>query len=101
VVRTEPNARIHLAAAGVAVFLGLVLSISRIEWTVILLCIGAVISAEIINTSLEKTVDLFSPDRNEKAQAIKDISAAAVLFVAFIALITGIIIFLPHIFSKS
>jgi diacylglycerol kinase len=42
-------------------------------------------------------VNLVSPDFNPKAGLIKDISAAAVLIAAFMALIIGVLIFLPKI----
>jgi diacylglycerol kinase len=97
VIRHEHNARIHLVAAAITSGLGLLLRISRVEWMVVLLCIALVIVTEIVNTALEKLVDLVSPEINEQAREIKDISAAAVLVAAVIALITGMILFLPHI----
>jgi diacylglycerol kinase len=63
----------------------------------VLMCIGSVISAELINTSLEVNVDLSSPSFNENAGHAKDLAAAAVLVVCIISAIVGLIIFLPKI----
>jgi diacylglycerol kinase (ATP) len=52
------------------------------ERAVILVCIAAVIAAEVANTAIEATVDLVSPEWNERARIAKDAAAAAVLVLA-------------------
>ena len=96
--QTERNLRFHFFAAIIVTFLGIILSLSIFEWVGILFCIGLVICAELFNTSIEKLVDLVSPQFNEKAGLVKDISAGAVLFTAIISIIIGLIIFLPKIY---
>jgi diacylglycerol kinase len=98
VLKYEHNARIHLLAALVAIIMGILLHINRVEWLFVILCIGMVITAEIINTAIEKLVDRVSPEKNETARFIKDVSAAAVLVSSLIALVSGLIIFLPYLF---
>lgn len=89
----QRNLRIHLVIALLVIILSFVLQISFIEWCIIIVCIGMVISAELFNSAIEKWVDLVSPERNKKAGDIKDISAAAVLILAIMAAIIGCIIF--------
>jgi diacylglycerol kinase (ATP) len=96
VFRFEQNARIHLVAAGIVTTMGFLFHLKKVEWELVILCIGLVIGAEMMNTAIERLVDLVSPQKNEKARLIKDISAGAVLFTALIALITGLIIFIPY-----
>lgn len=98
VMKFEHNARIHMVAAILAIVMGIIFRISTIEWTLIVLCIGLVFTAEIMNTAVEKLVDLVSPQKNEQAKVIKDLSAASVLFIALISLVAGLIIFLPYLF---
>ncbi|HOS47427.1 MAG TPA: diacylglycerol kinase family protein [Bacteroidia bacterium] len=94
--KTGGNIRIHFTAALVVIALAYAYKVSAIEWTVLLICIGVVISAEAMNTSLEKLTDMVSPDFNKEAGKIKDIAAGAVLILAIMAAIIAIIIFYPY-----
>jgi len=96
--QTERNLRFHFFAAIIVTFSGIILSLSILEWVGIIFSIGLVICAELFNTSIEKLVDLFSPQFDKKAGLVKDISAGAVLFATIISIIIGLIIFLPKIF---
>ena len=89
----QRNLRFHLVIALLVIVLSFVLQISFIEWCIIIVCIAMVISAELFNSAIEKWVDVVSPERNKKAGDIKDISAAAVLILAIMAVIIGCIIF--------
>lgn len=96
---TEHNAWIHITAAFVVIIAGWYFSISIGEWMAVLICIGMVISAEAMNTSIEEICDFISPEKSEKIKKIKDMAAGAVLFVAIIAFIVGCIIFGPKIYA--
>jgi diacylglycerol kinase (ATP) len=93
----EHNARIHLVSAVIAIALGLVFNISWNEWIVLIVVMGLVFICELINTSLEALADFASPDKHPQIKKVKDLAAAAVLISALVALITGIILFLPKI----
>ena len=90
--------RFHVVAACVVIILSSFFKISPLEWCVLLLCIGSVISAELINTAIETNVDISAPEYNEKAGLAKDLAAAAVLLTCTISVIIGLIIFFPKIF---
>ncbi len=94
---TQLNFRIHLGATVLVILMGYLLHISMGEWLWVALCITLVLVAEIFNTMIETLTDLVSPDYNEKAGHIKDMSAGAVVIAAIFALITGLIIFLPKL----
>jgi len=96
--RNENNARVHLLATILVILLGLYVHLSRFEWLWVSLSITLVWIAEAFNTALEKLTDLVSPEFNPKAGLIKDLSAAAVLFTAIFAFITGMVIFIPKFF---
>src|SRR5688500_15259882 len=85
VIRYENNTRVHLAATIMVIGLGMLLQLSLVEWSIILMQIGLVWTAEIFNTALEKLVDLVSPEYNPKAGIVKDIAAGAVLVISIIA----------------
>ena len=93
------NFRIQFVIAILAIAAGIFFSISSIEWIVMLLCIGVVLSFEIINSAIEKLCDFVSPSINPSIKKIKDMSAAAVLLSVIISFITGCIIFIPKIKS--
>lgn len=96
VFRFQHNAWIHLTAAIIAISAGIWKGISTSEWIAITVVSGMVISMEIINTAIEKLVDIVHPEFSQKAGQIKDIAAGAVLVSAIAAFITGIVIFLPY-----
>jgi diacylglycerol kinase len=96
--RNEPNATIHLVAAGVAVILGFILKINRIEWLLVSLVIGLVFLTELINSAIEKLSDVIEPGVNPDIKQVKDYAAAAVLISAVIAVIAAVIIFIPKMF---
>ncbi len=94
---TQLNFRIHLITTCIAVFMGFALNISVNQWHWIILCIALVLIAELFNTAIEFLTDLVSPDYNELAGHVKDVSAGAVLVTAFFAIVTGAIIFIPKL----
>ncbi|TDG35699.1 diacylglycerol kinase family protein [Pedobacter changchengzhani] len=96
---TEHNGRIHLVAALLAIFLGIFLKISNVEWVIVCLIIGAVFVAEILNTAIEKLADLVTEEINPKIKIVKDIAAGAVLVIAIVALIVGLLVFLPKLIA--
>jgi diacylglycerol kinase len=63
-----------------------------------LLTAGLVISMELINTAIEDLANMITREKHPTIGKIKDIAAAAVLFSAIIAVITGLIIFTKYIF---
>ncbi|MCL2339560.1 MAG: rRNA maturation RNase YbeY [Actinomycetia bacterium] len=94
-VRTQPNMRIHLAVAALAVFAAIILGLSPGEWGLIIICILLVLAAEMLNTAIEAVVDLASPQIQPKAKLAKDIAAGVVLLLALGAVVVGLLIFIP------
>ncbi|HHB51948.1 MAG TPA: diacylglycerol kinase family protein, partial [Saprospiraceae bacterium] len=99
--QSEPNARIHLIIAILVIIAGFYFQLSKYEWGIILLTIAMVITAEAINTALEKLTDLASPDIHPLAKKVKDIAAGAVLISVIFAVIIGGFIFWGHLFGSS
>jgi diacylglycerol kinase len=95
----ERNGKIQLCAAIVVVAFAVGLHISASEWLVILLCIGSVLSIEMLNSALEKLCDLVQKEYHPVIKIIKDVSAGAALFASIISVIAACIIFLPKIIT--
>ncbi len=96
-LRTQPNARIHLAATVVAVLAGLYFDIVGFEWLWLALAITLVWALEMVNTAIEHLSDLLSPEHSESVKFAKDIAAGAVLLAAILAIIIAGVVFLPKI----
>ena len=93
----EQNITFHLLAAVVVIVAGFFFHISHVEWMVVMLCIGAVIAAELFNSAIERLVDLVSPEWDKIAGEVKDIAAGAVLVTAIAAAIVGLVVFVPYV----
>lgn len=89
--------RIHYLAAVIVICCGFYFHITKIEWVVLLIVIGIVMGLEMVNTAVEKTVDLVTADIHPFAKIAKDVAAGAVLLFAVIAVIIGAIIFVPYV----
>lgn len=99
-IKDEHNARIHLIATAIAVMAGIYFEINRTEWINILFTIGLVISMEAINSAIENLSDIVCPEKNPIIKKVKDLSALAVLICAIVAILIGILIFLPKIITQ-
>ena len=98
-LRTERNPRIQLIGGAAAIGLGIWLRIAAIEWAVVALCIGLVLTAETINSAIERAVDHTSLEQHPLAKQAKDLAAGAVLIAAGVSVVVGAIIFLPHLLA--
>jgi undecaprenol kinase len=93
----ERNFQIHLVAAVLAVVLAIFFQLSSVEWSILVLTIFAVLTAETFNSVVEHLIDLVQPDRHPLVRDAKDLAAAAVLLVSIASAIIGAILFVPRI----
>jgi diacylglycerol kinase (ATP) len=100
-VRNERNFRIHLIFAFGALLGSVFLHLSLVEFYVLLLVITMVLIAEMVNTALEKLVDLATPEYNRLAREIKNIGAACVLVAVVVSLFIGYLILGKHIPDRT
>lgn len=96
-LQTQPNYRVHLVLALIAVLGGVFFSISYNEWLTIIVFIITGLIVETLNTSIEKMGDAVDKNVNEDIKISKDVSAAAMLLVALGAIVVSSIIFIPKI----
>ncbi len=96
-VRHEKVFRIELLFAAAVTVAGFVFRITRTEAAVIAICCTLVLSAECLNSALERVVDLVSPGFHPLAKQIKDLAAGAVLITAIGSLVLGVQIFWPKL----
>jgi diacylglycerol kinase len=82
------------ALVGVAAF---VLRCTALEWSVLLLCIGMVLTAELFNSTVETLVRGLDKDMRDRIHPCLDIAAGAVLLASVVAAVVGLIVFVNRI----
>ena len=97
-LKDQRNLAIQSVIAIAVIAAGFYFGITSIEWCIILILIGTVLSLELMNSALEELVNLVTKEKHPLAGKVKDIAAGAVLVFSVIAGIVGIIIFAKYIF---
>lgn len=97
-ITTEHSIISQLIIGGIMCVLGFYFKINNTEWMFQVLAIGMILTAESLNTAIEKLCDYLQPNFDKKIGCVKDIAAGAVTFAAIAAIIIGGIIYLPKLF---
>lgn len=97
----EPNFRVQILIVIVACVFGIYYNISNVEWGLLVISMGAMLTAEIVNTVVEEFMDLLIPDSHEVVKIIKDMSAGFVLISAGVALVILYLIFGHRMFFNG
>ena len=93
----EKSVRIQCALGMLTVAGGIIIRLDHYEWLAFVICIGLVISLEIVNSVVERVCDLYSEKYDERIRTIKDMSSAFVLVASMAALMVCIITLLRRI----
>ena len=88
---------VHLPAAALVFGLGFWLQLDRASWCLLILCIGAVLAAELFNTSLERIARAITDKPDENVRAALDVASGAVLLTSLTAVVIGLLVFVPAI----
>ncbi|MCC3156072.1 diacylglycerol kinase family protein [Hymenobacter sp. 15J16-1T3B] len=97
---SEPHLRFHALATATVLVLATWLQVSRHDWALLALAVGAVWTAELMNTAVETIIDLVSPDFHPLAGRAKDVAAGAVLLMALAAVVVGLLVLGPPLWAK-
>lgn len=92
-IQQERNFRIHICAALSVLLFSTLYGLKGWEWAAIVLAIWFVMTMELLNTSIEKTVDLITKERLPEAKTAKDTAAGMVLLSALGTVVLALIIF--------
>ncbi len=96
-LKNDQNFRVHISATLLVIALSIFFDVNPFEMGVLGVMIVLVIITEMINTAIEKMVDLITKEYREEAKIAKDVSAGMVLLSSCGAIIVGFLIFTPHI----
>ncbi len=92
-IRTEGSFSVHLPAAALATSGAVLLSFDPGRWSVLLLTIGIVLTAELFNTALETLAQAIDEEHNEYIKRALDVASAAVLMISMTAVAVGAFLF--------
>lgn len=98
-IKTQRNMRIHVLVCSLVLITAFFLKVSRLEICMLLIVSTMVISAEMFNTAIESTIDLYSRQRHPLAKIGKDVAAAAVLVCAVASALVGMLILGPPLWE--
>ena len=90
---------LHLLLTLIVIIAGFTFKINEVEWLFIIISIGLVLAFEAINTAVEYVVDLVTNEYHVLAKNAKDVAAFSVVLASLVALVIGLIIFLPYVFK--
>jgi len=95
----ERNMKIHAAATIIAVLSGFWLRLERMEWLFLISAVFLVLTMEMLNTSLERVVDLFTLDYHPMARLAKDAAAGSALLASLYAVVVAVMLIWPRLSS--
>lgn len=94
VLKSEKNIRVHLIVASIVMTAAVLLRFDAIRFCILLLAISSVMSAEMLNSAIEFTLDsVYHNKYNRMVGMAKDISAGAVMLSTIISITIGVILF--------
>lgn len=93
----DQNLRIHFFVAIIVIIASIFFKVNTFEMGILGIMILLVMVTEMINTAIERMVDLIVKEHREDAKIAKDVAAGMVFLTATGSLIVGFLIFLPHI----
>ena len=92
-VRSEGHLRFHIVAAVYVIAFSFFYDLSKAQWALLLLLIGAILAAEFINTAIENACDAVTKEYNKHIKTAKDCAAAAVLILSIAAAVVAFIFY--------
>jgi undecaprenol kinase len=98
-IGAEQNAKLHLVSAIIVIVAGFMTGLSQSEWFIVIILICGMLALELMNSAVERVVDLLTTERHPLAKQAKDLAAGAVLVYAIGSAIIGLILFIPKWFN--
>ncbi|OVE61771.1 diacylglycerol kinase family protein [Chryseobacterium mucoviscidosis] len=96
-MKHERNFQLEFATFFVNLFLIFYLKLSSTDTILILMVSFGVLATEILNTAIEKICDFIHPDFDKRIGFIKDISAGAVVLMAILSVMVGIMVYWKYV----
>ncbi|CAM3116994.1 diacylglycerol kinase family protein [Filibacter tadaridae] len=97
--RSERNLKFHMFAAIVVIGAGVATGLTGTEWFIVFVLIAGMLALEMMNSAIERVVDLVTVEQHPLAKEAKDIAAGAVLIFAVASAVIGLLLFIPKWFN--
>lgn len=97
VFRSERNFRLQVLAGLLIGLLIYVLPLESWERAVLLLVVMCVLLLELLNSGVERIIDLVKPRLHEYAGDVKDVMAGTVLLASIFACVIAVVVLLPRV----
>lgn len=97
--RSEFSFQLQVMFGFLVIVVSWFIELSPMEFAIVILAIGVVLSVEAINTAIEELCDHVTPEEHPKVGIVKDLGSGASLLIGSCAIIVGLFIFIPHIVS--
>lgn len=95
--KKEQSFRIMLGVALIVLILAFALRLNSLEKAILVLSCGFVLGLELLNSQIEKILDIIQPCLDHRVKHIKDLSAGAVLIASLSAALVAVFLFLAHL----
>jgi len=92
----EQTFRIQFIWGILAIILSFIFPLDLTQKAIVMSMVGVVLGFELLNSQIEKILDIVQPNNDIRVKIVKDFSAAAVLIISISAFLVGLIIFLPY-----
>jgi len=96
-IRGQSSFFVHFFFAVMAMVAAVVLDCTLIEWCLLVICIGGVLTAELFNSAIETLFKGLDEASRNRWHGCLDIAAGAVLAASITAAVVGILIFGRHL----
>lgn len=93
--------RIHTVAAFFIIMISLFAKLNKTDIIMLIFAISLVLICEMINTAIEKSIDLFTEKYHPLAKISKDVAAGAVFVASFNAVVIGYLVFFNEALSTT
>jgi undecaprenol kinase len=98
-LKQEPNFRAECVIAAVVIIAMFVFPLTQSERVLLIVTIFLVLVMELVNTALERTMDILKPRVHPYVRTVKDVMAGAVLITTIGAAAIGLFIFGPFVLA--
>jgi diacylglycerol kinase (ATP) len=99
-IKSENSIKTQIFISLLMTICGFTFKISITEWALQIICIGAVLLTESLNTAIEKIANFIHPDYHKKIGVIKDVAAGAVAFAAIMSILIACLIYVPKMIAE-